>query len=373
MAGLYLHIPFCKSRCIYCSFYSTTLENRIPDYVEAVCREMTLRPSPFVFHTVYLGGGTPSLLPERLLRQLFEAMTEAYSIDTAEEVTIECNPEDVTEDFAEVLHTLPINRVSMGAQTFSDERLTFLRRRHDARQVRTAVERLRRAGIENISIDLMYGFPGESLFDWQQDIQEALTLDVEHLSAYCLSIDKGTSLSRMIQQQQVKPADEETCLAMYYLLLDTLKNTGYEHYEISNFAKPGFASRHNSGYWNGTPYWGLGAAAHSYDLSVRQWNVADVNTYIQALSEGHLPVEEKEVIDISTHYNDYVMTALRTRQGMDISAFRQQFPEKYYKYLMEQAKKHLEGQLLACDERYLRLTRKALFISDTVLSDLMFV
>lgn len=373
MAGLYIHIPFCKSRCIYCGFYSTIEENLIPQYVDALCKEMKLRPSPFLFNTVYLGGGTPSRLSIHSLEKIFQQLKDSYTISENAEITLECNPDDVTEEFTQALRRMPVNRVSMGAQTFDGKRLAFLHRRHSSLQVEEAVSRLRDAGIRNISIDLIYGFPEETLEEWHQDILRALQLNVEHISAYCLSVEEGTALQRMVEQGKIQPADEEACLAMYYDLIELLKHAGYEHYEISNFAKPGYQSRHNSGYWDGSPYLGLGAAAHSYDIQSRQWNVSDLKTYIHQVNEGLIPVEEREIIDMPTRYNDYVMTSLRTCEGIDIQHVSQQFPQQYLSYLRQQSEKHIRHHLLEAHDHHLRLTKEALFISDSIISDLMFV
>ena len=301
MAGIYIHIPFCKSRCIYCGFYSTTGLELRQRYVDALCQEMETHPFPLPegmgIDTIYLGGGTPSQLTMDQLRQIFIYINKVYSLPSIQggagggsEVTIECNPDDVTDEFAEGLTILPVNRVSMGVQTFSDERLRFLHRRHTAAQAVEAVARLRKAGIRNISIDLMYGFPSETLDDWQHDIEAAISLHVEHLSAYCLMIEEGTPLYRM----QTDPINEELERQMYYTLIDRLEAAGYEHYEISNFAHPGYRSRHNSSYWKGTPYIGLGAAAHSYDgKSCRRWNVSDIHQYIEGIEKGQ-PCFEQE-------------------------------------------------------------------------------
>ncbi len=373
MAGLYLHIPFCKSRCIYCSFYSTVEEKLIPQYVDALRKEMKLRPSPYIFNTIYLGGGTPSRLSIPLLKKIFQGIMSTYTIHEDAEITLECNPDDITEDFAQALRDLPVNRVSMGVQTFDNQRLAFLHRRHTAEQVREAVTRLRVAGIHNISVDLIYGFPEETVEEWKEDIQQALQLNVEHISAYCLSVEEGTTLYQLVEQGKTRPADEESCVAMYFLLIDILKKAGFEHYEISNFSKPGFKSRHNSCYWDGSPYCGLGAAAHSYDIQTRQWNVSDIKTYIRQVNEGTIPVEEREVIDISTRYNDYVMTSLRTCEGIDVRYISQQFPQQYLRYLEQQSVRHLEHRFLEAHDNHLRLTKDALFISDSIISDLMFV
>ena len=383
MAGIYIHIPFCRSRCIYCGFYSTTSLELRQRYVDALCREMEIRRQRSEvrgenIETIYLGGGTPSQLTFDQLRQLFIYINKVYPLpskpggaEDRPEITIEVNPDDVTVEFAAVLQQLPVNRVSMGIQTFDDQRLRFLRRRHTARQAIEAVSILRAAGIRNISIDLMYGFPGETLADWEADISAALVLNVEHLSAYCLMIEEGTPLHRMLKQHT---GDEETERQMYEVLIDRLTTAGYEHYEISNFARPGFRSRHNSSYWNGTPYIGLGAAAHSYDIRSRSWNVADIRQYIEGMERCERIFEE-ELLDDDTRYNDIVTVALRTREGIDLNALS----EKYRNYCIKNARRYLDDGLLELTSplspvtSHLRLTRRGLFVSDMVMSNLMMV
>ena len=388
MAGLYIHIPFCQSRCIYCGFYSTTLTELKEAYVEAVCNETLLCP-PYregiksfgEISTVYLGGGTPSQLSPALLHRLFCHLEESQIIPRligrgkgeGLEITMECNPDDLTDEYVTVLSNLPINRISMGAQTFSDERLHFLHRRHQARQVNEAVERLRKAGFQNISIDLMFGFPGETLEDWEADIEETLKLQVEHISAYSLMFEEGTRLYKLREEGKVKETDEELYLKMYETLIDRLTAAGYEHYEISNFARPGFRSRHNSSYWDGTPYLGLGAAAHSYDIDSRWWNISDVREYIRRIQQGESPIEEKEILSKTTRYDDAVMTALRTSRGLYLKDVETSFGQELKEYLMTNALPHLQEGRLTMENDYLRLTRKGLFVSDSVMSDLMYV
>ena len=383
MAGLYIHIPFCKSRCVYCGFYSTTDEKWRQKYVDAVCREMEMRslpPSPSKergrIDTIYLGGGTPSQLTIPQLEQLFIYINKVYG-NKAEEVTVEVNPDDVTVEFAAVLQRLPVNRVSMGAQTFDNARLRFLHRRHTAEQVPQAVLRLRDAGIRNISVDLMYGFPGETLNDWQRDIDAVLSLGVEHLSAYCLMIEEGTVLYEQMRneklemnngnEEMINDKKEELERQMYEVLIDRLAAAGYEHYEISNFARSGFRSRHNSSYWNDTPYIGLGAAAHSYDGKYRQWNVADIRQYVDAIQRGEIPCE-REVIDADTHYNDRITVALRTCDGLDLDTLS----DKYRSYCLREAQRFIDDGLLRCDGKHLVLTRKGLFVSDYIMSSLVY-
>ena len=376
MAGIYIHIPFCRSRCIYCGFYSTTSLELRQRYVEAVCREMEIRglpPTPSngrgSISTIYFGGGTPSQLTIGQLRQLFNTLYKYNKVEKDAEVTIEVNPDDVTAEFAEGLQQLPVNRVSMGAQTFSDERLRFLHRRHTASQVSEAVKRLRAAGIRNISVDLMYGFPGETLNDWQHDIDGALALDVEHLSAYCLTVEEGTELYKIISGQcTVDSPDEELVRTMYYTLIDRLEAAGFEHYEISNFAKPGYRSRHNSSYWNGTPYIGLGAAAHSFDGKTRSWNISDLQTYMEGMERGERRFES-ETLNDDTRYNDLVTVALRTRDGLDLTKLSGQHRE----YCLRSARRYVDDGLLRLESDRLSLTRRGLFVSDMVMAELMII
>ncbi|MBP5715371.1 MAG: radical SAM family heme chaperone HemW [Prevotella sp.] len=366
MAGLYIHIPFCRSRCIYCGFYSTTALDLRQRYVEALCKEMALRPSDEQeIETIYLGGGTPSQLTIPQLHQIFESLSIYNKVSPDAEVTIEMNPDDVTEAFADGLCWLPVNRVSMGAQTFDDERLKWLHRRHTSRQVAEALERLRDNGIQNISIDMMYGFPGETLDDWQADITAALSLNAEHLSAYCLMIEEGTPLAQMHQEG----SGEELERSMYERLIDRLASAGYKHYEISNFAKPGFRSRHNSSYWNDTPYIGLGAAAHSYDGHTRSWNIADIRQYIEGMESGKR-LFDAETIEGDTRYNDRLTVALRTREGLDLSTLS----DRHRDYAIKNARRFLnDGLLHITPANHLALTRRGLFVSDMIISELMLV
>lgn len=376
MAGLYIHIPFCASRCIYCGFYSTTLMELRDRYVDALCHEMALRQEALVqqglplpsLDTIYIGGGTPTQLSPRHLKILFDHINKVFS-NNATEVTIEMNPDDVTEEYAHALSQLSVNRVSMGAQTFDDTRLRFLNRRHNARQVPQAVKTLREAGISNISIDLMYGFPGETIDNWQDDITKALDLGVEHLSAYCLMIEEGTVLYEKMrngENERMRECDEELERQMYYTLTERLKAAGYEHYEISNFALPGRRSRHNSSYWTDLPYIGLGAAAHSYDGRSRYWNVADIRQYINGIENGS-PVIDQEWLNDDSRYNDRVMLSLRTCEGIDLSTLQ----PADRTYLLSLAQKYIDNRLLTAEGDHLRLSNEGLFVSDMIMSDLM--
>lgn len=374
MAGIYVHIPFCKSRCIYCGFYSTTLVNLCGEYVNSVCREMDLRRDYIKgsFSTVYIGGGTPSVLSSEDLSRLFYYIYKVYHIEPDAEVTIECNPDDVTSDFVCLLKSIPVNRVSIGVQTFSDKRLKFLNRRHNSSEVSHAVTLLRDACINNISIDLMFGFPDETLSEWIDDIQKALALDIEHISAYSLMYEENTVLRRMLEQKRIKEADEEVYLAMYEKLIALLTESGYEHYEISNFAKPGFRSRHNSSYWKQKPYIGLGAAAHSYDLNSRQWNLSDVRKYMSEINHGTVPMEREE-LDKNTMFNDIITTAMRTCEGIDLGMIELRFGEDYKDILLSASERNISRGFAKIENNRLILTSKGLFVSDMVMSDMMMV
>lgn len=370
MAGLYVHIPFCKSRCVYCAFYSTTNHEMAERYVSALCHELDIR-SDYCdpkWQTVYLGGGTPSTLTHDQLQRLFSHIDCTHST----EITIECNPDDLTPEFATLLSTLPVNRVSMGAQTFDDARLRFLRRRHSAADVSRAVENLRNAGIDNISIDLIYGFPDETLSQWDDDITTALSLKVEHLSAYCLSYEEGTPLYRLLNEGKIQEADDELTRTMYYHLIDRLADAGYEHYEISNFALPGRRAKHNSSYWNSTPYMGIGAAAHSFDGKSRQWNAADLPIYIKEVENENIPFE-RETLNTPERYNDIVMLSLRTCEGIDLALLKSTFGTKLHAYLLRQAAKYINSGLLIHENDRLHLSRQGLYVSDMVMSELMLV
>lgn len=383
VAGLYLHIPFCESRCIYCGFYSTTSLEWRERYTDALCQEMRLRPiaqalgEEQMIDTIYLGGGTPSTLSTKQLHKIFDNIHECYGKYLAEEleVTIECNPDDISIEFCQAIKDLPINRISLGAQTFSDERLRFLHRRHNSHETRQAVNELRKAGYKNISLDLMFGFPQESLQEWENDLREMTRLNPEHISAYSLMYEEGTSLYKMLEHGNVEEIDEDTYRKMYETLIDVLTESGYEHYEISNFAHPGFRSRHNSSYWNETPYIGLGAAAHSYKRAPqveRSWNISSIGNYMRSIEQGVLPTE-KEVLNLESRYNDLITTALRTSDGIDLKKMELEFGTTLYYTLIKEANKHIERQLMQINENRLSLTRKGLYISDDIMSDFMLV
>lgn len=375
MAGIYVHIPFCKSRCIYCGFYSTVLLDLREPYINAVCKEMRLRKDYIKderFSTIYIGGGTPSTLNKEELETLFCNMFEVFDISDNAEITIECNPNDINGHFIQTLKRLPVNRISIGAQTFSDDRLRFIHRRHNSNEVYKAVKLLRAAGYNNISIDLMFGFPGETLEEWLTDIDKALSLNVEHISAYSLMYDEGTCLYNMLENGEVKEIDEELSLSMYNALVSKLTSNGYEHYEISNFARPGFRSRHNSSYWQQVRYIGLGAAAHSFDLKSRQWNISEINKYISEINKGNVPMEREE-LDTDTIFNDIITTSLRTCEGIDLEYIASKLGGDYKNNILENSDFYIKKGLAEISNNHLKLTKKGIYVSDAIMSGLMIV
>ena len=374
-AGIYVHIPFCVSRCIYCGFYSTTNTELHRQYVDALLNEMRMRRDekmgrqqvmPDCIDSIYVGGGTPSTLALDDVHRILNTIYELYPCKETREITIEMNPDDVTLDYVKSLRQFGVNRVSLGIQTFDDQRLRFIHRRHTSAQAINAVATIRSANIPNVSIDLMFGFPNETIDDWKKDLNVALSLNPDHISAYSLMYEEGTPLHKMLEKGMVKQADDDLCLQMYTMLMDTLKDNGYEHYEISNFCLPGKRAIHNSSYWNDTPYWGFGAAAHSYNSLTRSWNIANVKEYIKAISNNTLP-SENELIDDDTHYDDLVTTSMRTTEGLNLAKLN----AEYRAYALKNAKNDLCNGLLELNGDYLRLTRKGLFISDMVMSNLM--
>ena len=375
MAGVYVHIPFCASRCSYCDFYSTlSLEQAAQPYIEALLAEARMRRCEIggeSVKTLYLGGGTPSQLPLSLLTRLVRGLDEIIDLKDVEEFTVEANPDDVTAEWCVALPVLGVNRVSMGVQSFEDDILRFIGRRHTALQAVRAVENLRQAGIDNISIDLIYGLPGQTLDSWRATVEQALALQPQHISAYGLTYEEGTRLWLQRERGELLEVPEETCLEMYRILIDMLQAAGYEHYEISNFALPGCHSRHNSSYWDDTPYLGLGAAAHSYDGMVRRYNPNQLQQYIDSIMTGKTAFEQEEMA-CWERYDERVMLGLRTSRGMDADRLRQDFGDKAWNHFTREATKHLAaGRLRVTDNNRYILTRDGIMLSDTVIRDLM--
>ena len=375
MAGVYVHIPFCASRCSYCDFYSTLkLETAGTHYVDALIGEAVLRRCELhgeAVRTLYLGGGTPSQLPLPLLSRLVEGLRGALDLHGVEEFTIEANPDDVTPEWCAALPALGVNRVSMGVQSFENRILRAIGRRHTSQQVVKAVENLHDVGIGNISLDLIYGLPGQTLDSWAESVDRAIALAPRHVSAYWLTYEPGTRLWRQREQGEVTEVPEDVCIAMYHLLVKRLQEAGFEHYEISNFSLPGYHSRHNSSYWDGTPYLGLGAAAHSYDRNVRRSNPHDLHAYISCIAAGKTACIEEEMT-LWERYDERVMLSLRTAAGMDVECLRQEFGDELAGHFLHEVQRHIAAGNIRRegDSRYV-LTTDGILLSDSVMRDLM--
>jgi len=375
MAGIYLHIPFCKKRCIYCDFYSTTLIDKKEKYINALCKELETRKDYIQkenIETIYFGGGTPSLLSYKNFECIFKVIYNIYAVSPQAEITLEANPDDLTPQYITMLRKLPFNRLSIGIQTFNEKTLKILNRRHSAVQAIMAFKNCRSAGFDNISIDLIYGLPEESLSSWEEDLNQTIILRPEHISAYNLIYEKGTELWNLRKQHKVKESSEELSLQMFNTLIDKLLSANYEHYEISNFCLPDKFSKHNSSYWTDKKYLGCGPSAHSYDGQTRQWNIASLSEYIKGFEEG-IPRFEIEKLNIYTQYNDFIITHIRTIWGIKLAELKNKFNEQLYKYCILMANLHIEQGTLEIKNDTIKLTRKGIFISDTIMSDLLWV
>jgi oxygen-independent coproporphyrinogen-3 oxidase len=366
MGSIYIHIPFCQSRCAYCDFFSTTQHHLHQAYVEAVCAELVDRKNELttpLIETIYLGGGTPSVLSPTLLKQIFDTIGQHYNLTQLAECTLECNPDDITPAFLAGLKQTPINRISMGTQSFDDAELKLMNRRHSAQQAIQAVHQIVEAGYSNCSIDLIYGLPNQTLQTWQKNIDTALSLPIKHLSAYHLTYEKGTRMYGYLNQA----VSEETSVLFFETLLDAVAAKGMEFYEISNMAYPGFHSQHNSRYWQQKPYLGIGAGAHSYNgFNIRSWNIADLTQYMKGITQNSR-IFEQETLSDDDRYNELIMTSLRTKKGIDLN----QIEAKYLPHFTRKAQKYLQNKVMVCANNRCFLTPKSWFISDGIICDLM--
>ena len=373
MAGLYTHIPYCKSKCIYCDFYSTPQVETMGQYVQSLLCEAELRKNEIAnepVKTLYVGGGTPSVMPVELLTSLINGLSEIFDLSQVEEFTIEVNPDDVTSDYVKNLTAIGVNRVSMGVQSFNDNELKAINRRHTAQQAIDAVNAIKKAGVTNVSIDLIFGLPGQTLDTWQSNVEQAIGLDVQHISAYNLSYEPGTRLWVMRDRGKVQEVSEDDCVAMHTMLVARLKEADFEHYEISNFARPGYRSSHNSSYWNFTPYLGLGAAAHSFDGTTRRYNPSSIKEYINKLNDGNTAYIE-EHLEWWEHYDEEVMVRLRTSDGLDTSLISKYYGDKVLHHLLKQAQPFIDQGHLRLMGNNIILTPGGVMTSDNIIRNLM--
>ncbi len=376
MAGIYIHIPFCKSRCHYCDFYSTVKLSYKTDFLKALITELSLRKDYLKkqkIKTIYFGGGTPSLLSTDEITQILDKVYNIFPVTENCEITLEANPEDLTDKYIKDLASTPVNRISIGIQTFNDTDLKMLNRRHNATQAIQSIETLKHFGFQNISVDLIYGLPGLLLKDWKKNLSGFLNLEIPHLSAYHLTYEKHTVLGYQLKKKQILPLSETESIDQYKLLCQMMNDHGYLHYEISNFCLPGNISNHNSSYWEDAYYLGLGPAAHSYNGISRQWNQPNLFQYLSGLNKNALPPYEEEILSETNKFNDYILTGLRTAKGINLAKIQNDFPN-----FLEDTKKKINKlksfeDLCLFDGSYLKLTEKGFFVSDKIIEDFMVV
>lgn len=371
--NLYIHVPFCAQRCSYCDFYTQTNLGLRSHYIQSLICELQHRRSELLsgecIQHIYFGGGTPSLLSPRELEVIFEAIYRLYPVALDAEVTLEANPDDLTVTYAEALRSLPINRVSMGVQSFQEDDLRFLNRRHNRQQVYDAVARLHQVGVTNLSLDLIYGLPGQTEATLTDNLQRITSIGADHISAYHLIYEEGTPLTRLRDLGRVSEVAEEASLRFFTLVIDVLEAFGYEQYEISNFARHNRYAKLNMGYWFSERYMGVGPSAHSYDGEIRSYNIASTKRYIEGWSSGRRQSEVEELTPRDKH-NEYIMTRLRTKWGIDLHDFERHFGVDALTALISQAESYLRCRQLEHTDGALRLSRSGVFVSDGIIASL---
>jgi len=373
MAGIYIHIPFCKQACNYCDFhFSTSLMNK-DAFMKALFKEIEIQknyfPSSTEVSTVYLGGGTPSLLSKFDLLDIINSVKLNFNILPNAEITLEANPDDLTSEKIKELKESPINRLSIGIQSFYDEDLRFMNRAHSATEALNAVKLAQDNGFENITIDLIFGTPTLTHHKWRNNLQIAFALNIKHISAYCLTVEPKTMLARQIKTGITKNVDEQQSAEQFEILVDAMHANDFVQYEISNFCKDGFYSKHNSNYWLKENYLGLGPSAHSYNGSSRQWNISNNALYIKSLENGELNFEKEELTK-EQRYNEYILTSLRTIWGADLTIIEQQFGKEYLNHCLSEADKYIRSESILNEENKLFLTDKGKLFADKISSEL---
>ena len=375
MAGIYLHIPFCKQACNYCDFHFSTSMKMKVDFVQAIIQEIELRKDVFTnkfITSIYFGGGTPSLLSKKELDMIFEKLFKSFTIDKDAEITLEANPDDLTFDKILQLKDTPINRLSIGVQSFRDEDLKYMNRAHTAIEALNSIKMAQDAGFQNITIDLIYGTPGMSNEDWKYNLRKSFALNLPHISSYALTVEEKTPLYYQILKKNIGPVDEQQSADQFKILMDEMLSYGYEQYEISNFCKDNSYSKHNSSYWKKDHYLGLGPSAHSYFGNSRLWNISNNVKYIKALFQSQLPLV-KESLNPQEMYNEYVMTSLRTKWGCGLIEIEKDYSISFSHYFKAQIKSHeMNGYIIENNGVY-TLSETGKLIADRITSDLFFI
>lgn len=370
MSGIYIHIPFCKQACHYCDFHFSTSLKKKDEMVQALAKEIQLRSKSITepIETIYFGGGTPSILQIEDLQFLIDAVYRNYEVVENPEITVEANPDDLNIETICNLANSPVNRLSIGIQSFFEEDLKLMNRAHNAEEAKKFLE-IATQHFDNISIDLIYGIPNMSNEKWLENIQTALSFGIPHISSYALTVEPKTALHSFIQKGIIPQPDDEVAAAHFQILVDKLSENGFIHYELSNFGKENYFSKNNSSYWLGKKYIGIGPSAHSYDGQNRGWNVSNNALYIKSIQENKLPIE-METLTKTDCYNEYIMTGLRTIWGVSLERVEREFGERYLLYLLDQSKKYIQSEHLALTGDKLTTTKKGKFLCDGIASDL---
>lgn len=382
MAGIYIHIPFCRQACHYCNFHFSVSQRQKNGFLACLLKEIELRHDffekpqepgeKFRLDSVYLGGGTPSILTTPELTSIFERLSDFFEFDKNAEITLEANPDDLTYEKLEALRQTPINRLSIGIQSFHAADLEYMNRVHSPQQAIQSIDNALKLGFENLTIDLIYGTPTMNDYLWKENLQRSIDFGIQHISAYALTVEPKTALDVFIRRGQARPVEEEQSARQFEIMVEVLAKHGYEHYEISNFALPGKFSRHNLSYWTGTPYLGLGPSAHSFRESERSWNPPNTTKYIQSIKKGLLPLETEQ-LSPAQRYDEYLMTSLRTMWGCDMNKVKEGWGEKKRKELENQSRRYIEQGLMVEENHHLILTEKGRLLADGIAADLFWV
>ncbi len=375
MAGIYIHIPYCRKLCHYCNFHRSLLIKNISVFLDALVKEIEIRKNYLgheLIETIYFGGGTPSILNIREINLIISAIYNNFKVNDNPEITLEANPDDLGRDYLEgLMNNTPVNRLSIGIQSFYDDDLKLMNRRHSSLQAAESVEHAQKTGFSNISIDLIYGLPGLTTGKWISNLQQAFRLNVQHISAYHLTFEPGTLFYRFFNEGKLSQPSEDESFKQFEVLTSLAQKNRFIHYEVSNFAKEGYFSIHNTNYWRQKKYLGIGPSAHSYDYNSRQWNIADNKKYIEGINKGN-PITKKETLATTTKFNDYLLTSLRTMWGIDLRYIKNIFGLKYSDYITLKSKKFIDADNMIKDRTILKLTNRGIFISDYIISELMF-
>ncbi len=376
MSGIYIHIPFCKKICYYCDFhFSLNLKNK-KDIVDAICKEIKLQKDFYspqtIIETIYFGGGTPSVLDSSEISQILNTISSNFPVSEQAEISLECNPDDLNLDYCKQIKLLGINRLSIGIQSFYDESLEVMNRRHNSSEAILSVKNAKQAGFQNITIDLMYGLPNMTMEMWKNSLQKAVELNVEHISAYALTIEERTVYFNFVKKGKIEISKDETVVEQFQEMIRYFQEFGYEQYEISNFAKDKMYSKHNTSYWQGKSYLGVGPSAHSFDGENRFWNISHNRKYLEELAKNIIP-QQKETLSEKDKFNELILTGLRTKWGVNIDLIKESYPEKYYKIFSKNIANFITKGLVKQVDNNAILTDKGVMISDYIMSEFFVV